>query len=189
VITANPSRLWLVPILILLLPAVLLCITPAFIVVLALAGFAPFDLNVLFAALPGIAIAALFARSLWSIVGDLLRKRPVLTIDEAGILDTRVADILIPWSDVDAAVSLRGKGRGGVVLELRTPLQTKLDPARPGTMLFERPQPGIAHIPILRMTIGAAQLEAAILDRAKANGATISTASTHLRMAQRSLGI
>lgn len=188
-IAASPSRLWLVPLAVLLLPVAAFCLLPGVIAVLALMGLVRFDFNILLAALPGLAVAVTLGRVLWTIAGDLLRPRPVLVIDDSGIRDSRASDALIAWSDIEAATSLRGAGRGGIVLDLRHPRETRLDPARAGTLLFEPPPPGVAHIAIQRMTVAPAMLEAAILERAEAAGATVGTAISHPRMSRRSLGM
>lgn len=181
-LTASPSRRWLLPVLVLAIPVIVLCTIPILLVLASFVGVVRPDLNLLFVAIPAAGVAVLLARVVWRLVGDLLLKRPVLTIDDTGLFDARVADAPIPWTDITAATSLRGAGRGGVVLELRTPLQTRLDPTRPGTLLFEQPDPGIAHVALDRMTVSAAQLETAILQRAEAAGATVGTATTHPRM-------
>lgn len=149
-------------------------------------GAAPFDFGMLFISLPtaGIAvIAAVIARTAGT---DLLLTRPVLVIDETGILDRRVAPRRIAWSEVTAATSLLS-GRGGVVLELAQPLPGDLDPFRPGTFLYERTEPGVLHIPVRGMTEPAHRLAAAILEHAERHGATVAERATHERARRRSI--
>jgi hypothetical protein len=72
-----------------------------------------------------------------------------------------------------------------VVLELESPMPSALDPFRAGTFMYERPEPGVAHIPVRAMTVPAARLVEAILLRAQQSGAVVGSADSHERMPRR----
>lgn len=147
-------------------------------------GLAPYDMNMLFVAIPAAGFAVIVAIIGWSAAGDLLLPRPVLVVSDEGLFDRRVSDDPIRWEDVNAATSLL-EGKGGVVLELAPPVETRLDPYRPGTFMFERPEPGVAHIAVRAMTISASRLARAILEVASAHGVDVRAARTHERMRRR----
>jgi hypothetical protein len=164
--------------------AAVICFTPVLLLLASFVGAVPYDFNILFVAVPVAGIGVILAILAWSALGDLLLPQPVLVIGEDSIFDRRVTDGPIRWSDVKAATSLVS-GRGGVVLELNSFTRTALDPFRPGTFMFERPEPGVAHIPVRAMTVPAATLVTAILHRAEASGATVGAARSHEKMQRR----
>lgn len=149
------------------------------------AGLVPYDLGILMIAVPTAGIGLIIALVGWSALRDLLLRRPVLALDDTGIADRRVADEPIAWSDVATATSLLRAG-GGVVLELKPARPTRLNALRPGTFMFQQPDPGVAHIPVRAMTIPAARLVAAILERAERHAAVVGEAAVHERMRRRS---
>lgn len=151
-------------------------------------GLVPYNFGILLVAVPGAGFGLIVALVGWSALRDLLLPHPVLVVDATGIADRRIADPPIAWSDVASATSLLRAG-GGVVLELRGPTATRLDALRPGTFMFQQPDPGIAHIPVRAMTVPAARLTAAILELAEANGATVGEAATHEKMRRRGWSI
>lgn len=162
------------------------CLAPLLLVLASFVGLAPTDFGILLIAVPVAGIGIVVAVAVRIAIGDLMLPRPVLAIGEDGILDRRVSAVPIPWSDVREATSLLGGG-GGVVLELHSSTATDLNPWRAGTFLFERPEPGVAHIPVGAMTVPAAELAAAILERAKSHGAAARESVTHERMRRRRL--
>jgi hypothetical protein len=164
--------------------AAVICFIPMLLLLASFVGAVPYDFNILLIAVPVAGIGVLLAIVAWSALGDLLLPQPVLVIDEEGVFDRRVSDGLIRWSEIKAATSLLSAG-GGVVLELSSFTRTALDPFRPGTFMFERPEPGIAHIPVRAMTVPALTLVTAILDRAAEKGATTGTARSHEKMQRR----
>jgi hypothetical protein len=164
--------------------AAAICWLPMFLLLASFVGAVHYDFNILLIAVPVAGIGVALAIVAWSALGDALLPQPVLVIDEDGISDRRVAGDPIPWSDVKAATSLLGRG-GGVVLELKSPMHTTLDPFRPGTFMYERPGPGIAHIPVRAMTVPAARLAEAILERAEQCGAVVGSAHSHEKMPRR----
>lgn len=162
----------------------LMCVAPLLLVLASFAGVAPFDFNILLIAIPtaGIAVpVAAVALAAWK---DLMLSGPVLVIDDEGIFDRRVTDTPVSWSDVRAATSLL-PGRGGVVLELNRRVAGRADPFRAGTFLFERPEPGLLHIPVISMTVPARRLADAILELAERHGATVGEAKAHERIHRR----
>lgn len=165
--------------------AALTCIAPMLLLLASFVGLAPYHLGILMIAVPTAGIGLIVGLIGWSALGDLLLPHPVLTIDETGILDRRVADAPIPWSDVTAATSLL-RGGGGVVLELRVPTPTRLNALRPGTFMFQQPDPGLAHIAVRAMTVPAVRLVAAIVERAERHGALIAEGAVHEKMRRRS---
>jgi hypothetical protein len=164
--------------------AAVICFLPMFLLLASFVGAVPYDFNILLIAVPVAGIGIALAIVAWSALGDLLLPQPVLVIDEDEIRDRRVADSPIPWSDVKAATSLLGRG-GGVVLELRSLMPSALDPFRPCTFMYERPEPGVAHIPVRAMTVPAARLVEAILVRAQQSGAVVGSADSHEKMPRR----
>jgi hypothetical protein len=179
---ASPSRLFLGIITVALAPILLLCIAPMLLLLGSFVGLVPHNMGILLVAVPAAGIGFIIGLLGWSAVRDLLLPRPVLSLDDAGILDRRVADAPIAWNDVSAATALTG---GGVVLELRSPTVTRLNALRPGTFMFEQPDPGIAHIPVRAMTVPAATLVRAILEHAERHGAVVGHAVTHEKMRRR----
>ena len=162
----------------------LMCVAPLAFVLAGIFKIIPVDLGILLVAIPtaGIAVpAAAVAMAAWR---DLTLPRPVLVIDEAGIFDRRVTDGPVPWVDVKAATSLL-PGRGGVVLELDRPVEGRADPFRAGTFLFDRPEPGLLHIPVISMTVPAKRLADAILDQAARQGAVVGEAAAHPHIRRR----
>lgn len=162
----------------------LICIAPLGFVLAGTSGFIRMDLGILLVALPtaGLAVPSfILAHVAWQ---DLTLARPVLVIDESGIFDRRVTDAPVPWQQVKAATSLL-PGRGGVVLELDRPTEGRAHPFRAGTFLFERPEPGLLHIPLISMTVPAARLAGAILELADRNGAEVAEATAHERIRRR----
>ncbi len=150
-LTASPSRLWLPPVaamavvagLIALLPAVLLVAT-----LVGLLGMTP-SFSLILLALPALAIGVFFLAVGSVIIGDLRLPRPVLTIDENGVFDRRVTDAPIAWSDIVEVAP--APGGGGVLLALKTPLETRLSPYRAGTAGLRQPAAGLANIPVRAM--------------------------------------
>ena len=147
-------------------------------------GLVPYDLGILLIAVPTAGIGFIVALVGWSAFRDLLLPRPVLTLDDTGLRDRRVADARIAWGDIAAATSIARAG-GGVVLELRTPMATSLNALRPGTFMFQQPDPGIAHISVRAMTVPAARLVDAILERAERHGAVVGESVAHEKMRRR----
>lgn len=162
----------------------LMCVAPLAFVLAAILGIIPVDLGILLVAIPTAGIAVPVAAVAIAAWRDLTLPRPVLVIDDASIFDRRVTDAPVPWREVKAATSLL-PGRGGVVLELDRLVEGRADPFRAGTFLFERPEPGLLHIPVVSMTVPAKRLVAAILEQAKQNGAVVSEAATHPRIGRR----
>ena len=185
-LTASPSRPALILPVIVAAPISLLCLAPILLLLASFVGLVPLHFGILLIAVPGAGIGIICTVFIWSVWSDLLLPRPVLVIDGTGIFDRRVADAPIRWSEVTAATSLL-PGRGGVVLELRSPLPTQLSPLRAGTFLFERPEPGVAHIPVQAMTVPAATLVRAMLGHAERHGAAVGEVATHPRMPRRKL--
>jgi hypothetical protein len=170
-LTANPSFLWL-PVTAALAALVgVLALLPALLLLLSLVGALSMQptVELSFLAIPTTAVGLFFLVVALAIVADLRLPRPVLTIDDRGIFDRRVTDSLIPWSSI-ADTSL-APGGGAVQLVLRAPMDTRLSPYRAGTIGFRSDTPGIALIPLRAMDRPAAQLAAAILAFASANGA------------------
>jgi hypothetical protein len=164
--------------------AAIICLIPMFLVLASFVGVAPYSFNMLLVAVPVAGIGIVLAIVGWSALGDLLLPTPVLSIDEDGIWDRRVSDGPIAWTDVTAATSLLSR-HGGVVLELKSSTPTALDPFRPGTFMYERPEPGVAHIPVRAMTVPAQTLVEAILTEAQRAGATVGSAESHEKMPRR----
>ena len=162
--------------------AALICIAPMLLLLASFVGLAPYNMGILLLAVPAAGIGIIIGLLGWSALGDLLLPPPVLSIDDDAIFDRRVADTPIAWENVTAATALSG---GGIVLELRTPAPTRLNALRPGTFMFEQPDPGIAHIPVRAMTMPAATLVEAILERAQRHGAVVGHAATHEKMRRR----
>jgi hypothetical protein len=159
----------------------LICIAPLLLVLGSFIGVVPFDFNILLIAIPTAGIAVpptAVALAAWN---DVRLPRPVLMIDDAGIFDRRVTDAPVPWNEVKAATSLL-PGRGGVVLELDSPTVGRANPFRAGTFLFERPGPGLLHIPVMSMTVPAARLAGVILELAERHGALVAEATAHERI-------
>ncbi|HEV7274825.1 MAG TPA: hypothetical protein VGN80_00890 [Devosiaceae bacterium] len=185
-LAANPSRPALILLVVASALAALLCFAPMLLLLASFGGLVPQDFGILLIAVPSAGIGIICIVFLWSAWSDLLLPRPVLAVDGTGIIDRRVADAVIPWREVTAATSLLA-GHGGVVLELRSPLPTRLNPFRAGTFLFERPEPGVAHIPVRAMTVPAVTLVRAILDHAGRHGADLGEGAIHPRMPRRKL--
>ncbi len=164
--------------------AAIICLIPILLLLMSFVGLAPYSFNMLLVAIPVGGIGVVLATVGWSALGDLVRPAPVLTIDEEGIWDRRVSDGPIAWTDVTAATSLLSR-HGGVVLELKSPTPTTLDPFRPGTFMYERPEPGVAHIPVRAMTVPAQTVVEAILTEAQRAGATVGSAESHEKMPRR----
>lgn len=185
-LVADPSRPLLVFLAVASALMALFCLLPILLLLASFGGLVPLDFNILLIAVPTAGIGIVCIVVLRSVSGDLLLPRPVLVIDGTGIFDRRVTDAPIRWSEVAAATSLLG-GHGGVVLELRSPLPTRLNPFRAGTFLFERPEPGVVHIPVLAMTVPAVTLVRTMLDHAGRHGARVGEMPSHPRMQRRSL--
>lgn len=170
-LTANPSRLWLPPIATLALLVGLIALLPALLLLASLVGLlgmAPsFALTLL--ALPTLAVGVFFLVVGTVIVGDLRLARPVLTIDEHGVFDRRVTDAPIAWGDIVEVAP--APGGGGVLLALRTPLETRLSPYRAGTTGFRQPAAGLANIPVRAMDRPAKLLADTLLALATRHGA------------------
>lgn len=164
----------------------LACIGPLLLVLASFAGLAPTNFGLLMIGIPTVGLSVFFIVVARIAIADLLLPRPVLHVTEEGVIDRRVADAPIRWAEVTGAVSLLD-GRGGIVLELAGPLATRLEPFRPGTFLYERPDPGLAHIPLRAMTVPAAKLADAILGSAAAAGVPTSRSATHPRTRRRNL--
>ena len=177
-VTANPSVLWLGTIATAAALTAIFCAIPILLVLASYVGLAPFDFGILVISVPVAGIAVPLAIIARTAARDLMTQRPVLTIDDVAIHDRRVSDQPIPWSEVTAATSIL-TGHGGIVLEVKEPLQTRLEPFRPGTFLFSRPDPGVAHIPLRAMTVPAGELEEAILGQAARHGVATSCSHTH----------
>ena len=183
-LNANPSRPLFLGLAVMAALAAVICLIPMVLLLMSFVGLAPYSFNMLLVAVPVAGIGIILAIVGWSALGDLLRPGPVLTIDENGIWDRRVSDDPIGWADVTAATSLLSR-HGGVVLELESSTPTALDPFRPGTFMYERPEPGVAHIPVRAMTVPAQTLVEAILTHAQRAGATVGSADSHARMPRR----
>jgi hypothetical protein len=147
-------------------------------------GLAPFDMNMLFVALP--AVAAAFSLALLARVslGVLLLPRPVLAATAEGIMDRRVLSEPLRWSEVTRAVSIVAGG-GGIVFELRHPVPT----FGMGSLTFEQPEPGVAHIALRGLDAPAPRLAAAILELAAASGVEIAEARGHDRLPRRNWSV
>lgn len=158
----------------------LVFVAPTVLVLASFVGLVHFDMNMLLVALPALAAAvtlALFARGTLS---DLLLPRPVLSIDDDGILDRRVMTERLPWTEVTRATSILSGG-GGLVLELRNPIPT----IGMGTLAYEMPDRGAAHVALRGMTVPAQTLARAALDAAARAGAETAEARTHDRVRRR----
>lgn len=150
-LTASPSWLWLSPIAAIAIFAGLMALLPTVLLLLSLVGLlgmAP-SMGLTLLALPTLAVAVFFLAVGSVVIGDLRLPRPVLTIDENGVFDRRVTDAPIAWDDV-MEVAL-APGGGGVLLALKTPLDTHLSPYRAGTAGFRQPAAGLANIPVRAM--------------------------------------
>lgn len=172
-LTASPSRLWLSPVAALAIAAGLVALLPTALLLASLVGalgMAP-SVELTLLALPTLAVAVFFLVVGAVIVGDLRLQRPVLIIDENGVFDRRVTDAPIAWADVvEVAPS---PGGGGVLLALRTPLDTRLSPYRAGTAGFRQPAAGLANIPVRAMDRPARLLADTLVALATRHGATI----------------
>ncbi len=143
-LVANPSRLWLPPIAAIALFAGLVALLPSLLLLASLVGLLGMNpsIELTLLALPTLAVAVFFLAVGSVVIGDLRLRRPVLTIDEHGVFDRRVTDAPIAWSDVVEVAP--APGGGGVLLALKTPLETRLSPYRAGTA--GSPTPGISMI-------------------------------------------
>lgn len=160
----------------------LICVTPLLLVLASFVGLVHFEMNMLFVALPAIAAAVALGLAAQASLRDLLRPRPVLSIDENGLMDRRVMSQPLAWSEVTRAVSIMsGGGGGGVVLELRHPIPTM----GMGSLAFEQPDPGIAHIALRGLTVPAYELARAILEQAEQAGAEAGEARSHDKLPRR----
>lgn len=185
-LSANPSPLLIGAIAVASVLLAVACVAPVLFVLASFVGLAPYDFGLLMIGIPTAGLAVIFAVVARVAIADLLLPHPVLHVTEEGVLDRRVADRPIRWREVTAVTSLLD-GRGGIVVELAEPLTTRLEPFRPGTFLFERPDPGLAHIAVRAMTVPAAELEQAILASAAAAGVPTARAATHPRVQRRSI--
>lgn len=80
--------------------------------------------------------AALVARS------DLMLPRPLLQIDDVGILDQRLGCGLIPWSNIAKITSLGpAHGPSSLLLKLRTPMDADFSRFRVGALWL------VCHVP------------------------------------------
>lgn len=172
-LTANPSPLWLAPLATLAIVAGLIALLPAALLVaslLGLLGMTP-SVELTLLALPTLAVAVFFLAVGSVIIGDLRLPHPVLTIDERGVFDRRVTDAPIAWADVVEVAP--APGGGGVLLALRTPMDTRLSPYRAGTIGFRPPASGLANIPVRAMDRPARLLADALTALATRHGAVI----------------
>jgi hypothetical protein len=164
--------------------AALICIAPTLLVLAGFVGLVPFDMNMLFVALPTLGVAVGLAVVGRGALGDLLLPRPVLSADETMLFDRRVMIEPLPWSEVTRATSVVAGG-GGVVLDLRNPIPT----FGMGSIVFETPDPGIAHIAVRGMTQPADVLARALLDLAAEAGAETGEARAHEKLRRRSWSV
>jgi hypothetical protein len=65
-------------------------VAPAVLVLMSFVGLVHFDINMLFVALPALAIAVALALLTQAAVRELLLERPMLAVDAEGIFDRRV---------------------------------------------------------------------------------------------------
>lgn len=162
----------------------LVCAAPTLLVLASFVGLAPFNMGMLFVALPALAAAVALALLARGSFGNLLLPRPVLAANEEGIMDRRVMLEPLPWSEVTRAVSIVAGG-GGVVLDLRHPIPT----FGMGSLVFEQPEPGVAHIALRGLTVPPSALAAVILELAAAAGIETSEARTHDKVPRRSWSV
>ena len=141
-------------------------------------------MNMLLVALPALAAAVALALVGRGMLRDLFLPRPVLSADGQGIFDRRVMARPLPWSEVTRATAII-EGGGGVVLDLRHPIPT----FGMGSLVFEQPDPGIAHIAVRGLTVPAAALAGAILELAASAGTETASARTHDGMRRRSWSV
>lgn len=170
-LTANPSLLWLPPVAALALVVGLVALLPAVLLVTSLVGLLGMSpsIELTLLAMPTTAVAVFFLVVASVILADLRLPRPVLTIDEQGVFDRRITDSPIAWTDVVEVAP--APGGGGVLLALRTPLETRLSPYRAGTAGFRQPAAGLANIPVRAMDRPAKLLADTLLALAMRNGA------------------
>ena len=170
-LVANPSRLWLSPIAAIALFAGLVALLPTLLLLASLVGLLGMhpSVELTLLALPTLAVAVFFLAVGSVVIGDLRLMRPVLTIDEHGVFDRRVTDSPIAWSDVVEVAP--APGGGGVLLALKTPLETRLSPYRAGTAGFRQPAAGLANIPVRGMDRPAKLLAETLTALALRNGA------------------
>jgi hypothetical protein len=171
--TASPSWLWLAPIAVMAMFAGLVALLPTVLLLASLVGLLgmspSMDLTLL--ALPTLAVAVFFLAVGSVVIGDLRLPRPVLTIDENGVFDRRITDAPIAWDDVVEVAP--APGGGGVLLALKTPLETRLSPYRAGTAGFRQPAAGLANIPVRAMDRPAKLLADTLTTLALRHGAVI----------------
>jgi hypothetical protein len=183
-LTANPS----VPLrsLIVVVAGVcaLFCALQPVLVILSFFGVVPFDMNLLFVALPAVVGAVLLWIVARSSLRLLLMPRPVLSANESGILDRRIMPALLPWSDVSRVTSIVGGG-GGVVLDLREPAPM----TDVGSWRFEVADNGAAHIMLGGLTDDPATLARGILDLAARAGVETVTADAHEKVRRRTWSV
>ncbi len=86
-------------------------------------------LLVLFSAIIAIACARIALVS----IGDLRLQRPLLQIDNAGILDRRLGCGLVAWDNVARIISLDPQ-QAGCLVELKTPVHAKFSRMRAGAL-------------------------------------------------------
>lgn len=141
-------------------------------------------MNMLFVALPALAVAVALATVGRGLLSDLLLPHPVLSVGADGIFDRRVMAQPLPWSEVIRATSVIDGG-GGVVLDLRHPIPT----VGMGSLAFEQPDPGIAHIAVRGMTVPTATLAGGILELASAAGVEAGRARSHEKLRRRTWSI
>jgi hypothetical protein len=89
----------------------------------------PVALLVLFSA--GMAMACVRIASVS--IGDLSLPRPILQIDNAGILDRRLGCGLISWDNVERIISLDPQ-QAGCIVEVKTPVHAKFSRMRAGAL-------------------------------------------------------
>jgi hypothetical protein len=183
-VVANPAGLPRVLTLAAAGAGALVCAAPTLLVLASFVGLLPFDMNMLFVALPALAAAVALALLGRGALGDLLLARPVLSADHNGVFDRRTMERPVPWSEVTRATSIVAGG-GGVVLELRTPIPT----GAMGTLTFEAPAAGAAHIILRGMTVPARQLAREILGLAAAAGVETADANAHEKVPRRTWSI
>jgi|GEM_PF-2653266 len=67
---------------------------------------------------------------------DLNLPQPLISIDDDGVLDRRIADTPILWSEIARIVS-RTKVNGGILLELKAPRPVRFTPFRVGAIFHQ----------------------------------------------------
>lgn len=183
-LAANPNPAIHITVFIACGAGALVCAAPTLIVLAGFVGLLPFDMNMLYVALPALAAAVSLALAGRASLGELLLPRPVLSIDETGVFDRRVMQEPLPWSEVTQATAIISGG-GGVVFDLKNPIPT----IGMGSIAFEMPDAGAAHVAVRNMTLPAATIARAILDHAEAAGVAVAEARTHEKVRRRTWSV